>query len=112
MKSDKGLFYSALAGVCFIPVMTLFFILDPDRLVNGQYTFMPPCLTVQFFGVECPGCGMGRAFCLIAHGRFSEALSFNKASCVIFMLISLVILSAMVYFGQKLMRIYMNRLKT
>jgi hypothetical protein len=28
-------------------------------------------------GLPCPGCGLTRAFCLMTHGRFSEALAFH-----------------------------------
>jgi hypothetical protein len=28
-------------------------------------------------GLPCPGCGLTRAFCLMSHGRFGEALAFH-----------------------------------
>jgi hypothetical protein len=108
----KFLFYIAFAGLFFTPVLALFFVVDPDRLIADDYSFVPPCLTILFFETECLGCGMGRAFSLIAHGRFAESLEYNKSGCVIFMLISLVNITGLVYFGQKLKEIYRNKLKS
>jgi hypothetical protein len=28
-------------------------------------------------GLPCPGCGLTRAFCLMTHGRFAEALTYH-----------------------------------
>lgn len=38
------------------------------------------CWSRSLFNVECPGCGMTRAFVAIAHGDFSAAWRYNPAS--------------------------------
>ena len=111
MKEWRHKLFFWLVFLTFTPVMTLFFVLDPDELIMGSYSYMPPCLTVTFFGIECPGCGMGRALCLIAHGRFSEAAQFNSASNVIFMLISILNLVSFCFCAHNLFSKYTERLK-
>jgi len=36
-------------------------------------------------GLPCPGCGMTRAFCHLAHGHFVSALQFNPFSFFVFL---------------------------
>ncbi|MGD0092377.1 MAG: DUF2752 domain-containing protein [Planctomycetota bacterium] len=36
------------------------------------------CPSQRLFGVTCPGCGLTRAFVLIAHGHFRDSLEFNR----------------------------------
>ena len=35
------------------------------------------CLWRRLFDIECLGCGLTRAFCFLARGKFQEALEFN-----------------------------------
>ncbi|MDE0939967.1 MAG: DUF2752 domain-containing protein, partial [Pirellulales bacterium] len=35
------------------------------------------CAWRNFFGIECPGCGLTRCFIAIAHGDWSRAWQFN-----------------------------------
>ncbi len=43
------------------------------------YAFTGPvlCPMALVLGLPCPGCGLTRAFGLMAHGRFAEAAAFN-----------------------------------
>jgi hypothetical protein len=42
------------------------------------------CLTKNFLGVDCPGCGMGRAFIHLGHGQISNAFYMNPISLLAF----------------------------
>lgn len=42
------------------------------------------CLFHRLTGLECPGCGMTRAFHAISHAGFSQALSFNLLSLAVY----------------------------
>ncbi|MGQ9662007.1 MAG: DUF2752 domain-containing protein [Kiritimatiellia bacterium] len=35
------------------------------------------CLWKRFLGFSCPGCGLTRAACLLAHGHCADALAMN-----------------------------------
>lgn len=45
------------------------------------------CVWRQVTGMDCPGCGLTRAFVALAHGRWLEAWKFNRAAPLIFALI-------------------------
>lgn len=38
-----------------------------------------PCLSVKYLGIECPGCGMQRAFIALLKGHLYEAWQYNPA---------------------------------
>ncbi len=40
---------------------------------------MIPCFNKQLFGIDCPGCGLQRAFALLCQGRFREAFFMYPA---------------------------------
>lgn len=61
-----------LAAVVFIVVPTAFFH-DGHSL----------CLFKNFFGIDCPGCGMTRALSSLGHGDYLAALKFNSSVLVV-----------------------------
>jgi hypothetical protein len=42
------------------------------------------CVWRNLFGIECPTCGMTRAFSSILHGRLVQAFGYNKLVIVVF----------------------------
>lgn len=42
------------------------------------------CIYKHVTGKECLNCGMTRAFLAILHGKFSEALAYNKNVIIVF----------------------------
>lgn len=40
---------------------------------------MLPCISKQFLGIDCPGCGLQRAFIFILKGNFIEAFKMYPA---------------------------------
>ena len=87
MKISKIQTYTAIWAVCSLPVIFLSFFLDPDKLIENEYSFMPSCLFKFVTENECIGCGFTRSMSLFAHGRLEESFSYNKMGSVIFMLI-------------------------
>jgi hypothetical protein len=81
----------------FIPALIASFILDPDKLIKQEYSFLPACTVQQLFDQPCATCGLSRAFVMIAHGRLDEARNLNEISLLFFMLISFVTLVFSVY---------------
>jgi len=56
----------------------------------GSQTPMPEtCMTQRLFGIDCPGCGMTRAFIAISSGQFARAWRFNPASFIIYLFVAL-----------------------
>jgi hypothetical protein len=41
--------------------------------------FMIPCMSKKLFGIDCPGCGMQRAFVMVCKGDFTEAFEMFPA---------------------------------
>lgn len=60
---------------------------DEERgiFVPGTSIIMPAtCTSRALYGIECPGCGLTRAFVAISHGRFSRAWELNRASFLVY----------------------------
>jgi len=47
------------------------------------------CLTKLYSGMDCPGCGMTRAFIRISSGHFAKAWQLNRASFVVYLFIAI-----------------------
>ena len=111
MKKRAYLFYSYLIFFSLTPILSVIILLDPDRLVASGYSFVPRCLTVVLFDVECPGCGMGRSLCLVAHGRFVDAAQFNVTGIYLFVFLISADLVAIAYCVREMSSLYINRTK-
>jgi len=61
----------------FTLIVLLFVILASVTLPVDPHITLLPCLFKSVFHIPCPGCGMTRAFILLGHFRFQEALSMN-----------------------------------
>ena len=57
-----------------------------DHLSTPWLGFPLPsvCQFRNVTGLDCPGCGLSRAFVSIGHGRFREAWNYNGASLLVF----------------------------
>ena len=53
-------------------------------LPGSSWPLPESCLTKQFIGMDCPGCGMTRAFIRIGHGQFAQAAQLNAASFIVY----------------------------
>jgi hypothetical protein len=54
----------------------------------GWESPVPLCLVKGLTGLDCPGCGMTRAFLLIAHGRPGDATASHPASLPAFLIVA------------------------
>ena len=53
--------------------------------VPGSRFALPPlCSSRLLLGIECPGCGLTRAFVAISHGRIQRAWELNRASMLMY----------------------------
>lgn len=75
--------------VAVIVVLVLAFALEvrsPTQVgIRGIEGVLPPsCRFRTWTGLDCPSCGLTRAFISIAHGDLSAALAFNPVSPLVF----------------------------
>ncbi len=64
----------------------------------------PSCMTKYLYGLDCPGCGMTRAFISISHGQLEQAWNFNAASFVVYPFIAIQIPWNLLQIGMLLWR--------
>ncbi len=60
--------------IALVLLIFLAFALWPFEWVEGGIFRCPSTLV----GLQCPGCGVTRAFSLVMHGRFAEAFGMNQ----------------------------------
>ncbi len=48
-------------------------------MINWLEQHLVTCLSVKYLGMECPGCGMQRAFIALLRGQFADSLHYNPA---------------------------------
>lgn len=63
-----------------------------DKLTNWLESHSLPCFYKKYLGIECPGCGMQRAFIELLKGNFIESIKIFPALLpIIFMFIFLIL---------------------
>jgi hypothetical protein len=63
-----------------------------NTLIKWLQGHMQPCFYKQCFGMECPGCGMQRAFIELLKGNFLESIKLYPALLpIIFMMVYLIL---------------------
>jgi hypothetical protein len=67
--------------------LAISFVVTPEDIESGRIILSPTCPTKRYLGFECLTCGMTRAFTALGHGRFGDALSYNKLSPVAWALV-------------------------
>ena len=75
-------------------IILLSFLMSTD---GKQAVFLPgfssplpdSCSSRRLLGVDCPGCGLTRAFICISHGQLNEVWKFNHASFVIYLFVAI-----------------------
>jgi hypothetical protein len=78
VTAARRLLLLAPAGVLLMAVL----------LPVGWRSPVPLCLFKALTGLECPGCGMTRAFLLIGHGRLGEAFAMHPAGLPAFLIVA------------------------
>lgn len=72
----------------------------------GFETAIPSmCSTRVLMGIDCPGCGLTRAFISISQGRFLDAWNFNPASFAVYAFVA----AQIPWHSIQLWRIYQGR---
>jgi len=61
-------------------LVILVFLIFKNSLIHFLNMIPHFCLFDKIFGIECPFCGMTRAFCEISNSNFKQAFQLNVAS--------------------------------
>ena len=75
----------------FIIVMSFAMSVAGTKFVYLPGALLPmpeSCTSKMLLGIDCPGCGMTRAFISISHGQFVHAWNFNPASFVAYLFVA------------------------
>ncbi|MBS7262325.1 MAG: DUF2752 domain-containing protein [Eubacteriales bacterium] len=83
--------FRRLAGTGII-VLCLF-LLAAGFWWDVEASTLDVCLVHRLTGLDCPGCGMTRAFHCLLHLRIADALDYNVFSPVVFLLIAALIVT-------------------
>ena len=72
-------------------------------LPAGWESPLPLCAVKALTGLDCPGCGMTRAFLLIGHGRIADATAMHPVSIAAYLIVAGMALAgiARVFRGQR-----------
>jgi hypothetical protein len=63
-----------------IAVLLTLAIIPTEVLARGPVI----CVWKNLYGIDCPTCGMTRAFSCVLHGKFLHAFAYNKLVVVFF----------------------------
>lgn len=81
-----------LTGSVIIILLSFLMKADDSNQVflPGVSIAMPEsCLSKMYGGIDCPGCGMTRAFIRISAGQFAKARQLNSASFVVYLFVAI-----------------------
>ena len=89
-KIHIGYQWFMLLGAMAVLAAAALLRLEPSGKVElpGAGRLPSLCMWRQTLGINCPGCGLTRAFIAIAHGQWISAWQFNGASPIIFALVA------------------------
>lgn len=94
-RSERGLAHKLIltAALALLPlVLILAALVTPDERGFGTHEQfgLPPCRTVQIWGLPCPGCGVTTAIVLAARGRFADSITTQPFGFLILLAIPLI----------------------
>jgi hypothetical protein len=77
----------------------VFLSIIPFEFIEGGPTI---CVFKNLLGIECPGCGMTRAFSRILRGDLIAAVSYNSLVVIVFPIFCLVLLRDILFIFSEL----------
>ncbi len=66
-------------------MLAISFMVTPGDIVSGRVVLSAPCAFHQLFGLDCPMCGMTRAFAALSHGQLLAAWGYNRAAPIMYL---------------------------
>ncbi|NLZ27424.1 MAG: DUF2752 domain-containing protein [Firmicutes bacterium] len=99
--SREGLFIFLRLG--FYVVGIIIFLVIPTSFFESNFSV---CIFKNLTGIECPGCGMTRAFSSLFHGDIIMATEHNKLVIIVFPLFCYVCMKSVLSDLKKLRAVY------
>ncbi len=65
-------------------MLAISFMVTTGDIESGRIVLSPPCALHQTFGLDCPMCGMTRAFSALSHGQLLLAWAYNRAALIVY----------------------------
>lgn len=86
MTIDRGsiLVHAALLTF-FATALLISFVVTPEDLESGRVVLSPACSFQRWSGLECPTCGLTRAFAALSHGQVARAFDYNRGSVLVYL---------------------------
>ncbi|MFO0549172.1 MAG: DUF2752 domain-containing protein [Polyangiaceae bacterium] len=75
---------AALLAVWLSGALVVSFVVSPEDIESGRVRLTPPCTFQASTGLPCPTCGLTRAFSALSHGHLNQAISYHRASPVLY----------------------------
>ena len=72
----------SILALALLAALITSFLVTADDIETGRTVLSPPCLSHLLFGVDCPTCGLSRAFCALSHGEWTRAIQYNRGAPV------------------------------
>jgi len=85
-RTGYAMLYAWIAAVCS-GVIVVSLLVSPEDIEDGNVRLSPPCRSKEVLGVECPACGMTRAFAALSRGRLDDAVNYNWGSPIAYALV-------------------------
>ena len=79
-----------LAAAVAVILLSVFMRTEGETMVFLPGSIFPlpeSCAARQLFGINCPGCGLTRAFIAISRGEWARAWYFNPASFAVYLFV-------------------------
>jgi hypothetical protein len=100
-----GLFFSLAAFVILASLILRSDGLSGVYFPGRQWAMPKTCSSKLIFGIDCPSCGLTRAFIAISQGRFQDAWQLNRISFLMYAFV----LGQIPWQGMQLIRLWRGR---
>ncbi|MBN2192248.1 MAG: DUF2752 domain-containing protein [Polyangiaceae bacterium] len=88
-KARDAVFHRMVAALALLlptgGALGVSFLCTPELVESGRVVLSAPCLMKVVFGIECPTCGMTRAFMALSHGEFARGFGYNHLSPIVYL---------------------------
>lgn len=93
MLKENNKYFALFWKIALIAIPVTLVFLPIDFFDSGETV----CLSMKIFNLECPGCGMTRAFMHLIHGDIEGAIDYNVFVIIVFPIVFLLWLKEVLF---------------